>query len=107
MNEFGENGRHLQATKGQTRRLRSAFDVFDFVTNAVDSGVRKAKQTTEKALKEVAKIDRAAMKELDKAVEAVAQSEDSKKVIEQAKEIGQDIKKVAEGVKNILDKKDK
>ena len=101
MEEFGNNGRHLQSSDRQPRRLRSAFDVFDFVSNAVDSGVRKAKQSTEKALKEVAKLDQ-------KASQAVANiDEQSKKVIDTAKEIGDHIVGIAGDVKNVFDKKDK
>lgn len=42
-------GRHLgAATEG--RRLRSSFDVFDFVNNAIDSGVKKAHHNQHKAI---------------------------------------------------------
>ena len=52
---FGKrDSRHLQesmAGEAGARRLRSAFDVFDFVSNAIDSGVKKAKHSQNKALR--------------------------------------------------------
>ena len=37
--------RHLSSAAPEGRRLRSAFDVFDFVNNAISSGVKEAKHT--------------------------------------------------------------
>lgn len=45
---FGrKDSRHLSeaAPQQEGRRLRSAFDVFDFVNNAISSGVKEAKHT--------------------------------------------------------------
>ena len=43
---FGRrDSRHLSASPEEGRRLRSAFDVFDFVNNAISSGVKDAKHT--------------------------------------------------------------
>ena len=40
------------APENEARRLRSAFDVFDFVNNAISSGVKEAKHSQNKVLKE-------------------------------------------------------
>ena len=49
--------RHLgdSLSNVEGRRLRSAFDVFDFVNNAVSSGVNKAKKDTNKVIKSLSK----------------------------------------------------
>ena len=49
--------RHLgdSLSNVEGRRLRSAFDVFDFVNNAVSSGVKKAKNDTGNVLKSLKK----------------------------------------------------
>jgi|Transcript_26534 hypothetical protein len=89
--QFFGNGRNLQASaERQGRRLSSAFDVFDFVSNAISSGVKQAKHTTGDALK---KID-----------------EHTSKVLRDAKKIGKDIENYAkmsvEEVKLALEKHD-
>lgn len=45
-----KDSRHLGATS-EGRRLRSSFDVFDFVNNAIDAGVNEAKKNNDAALK--------------------------------------------------------
>lgn len=50
-----EDSRHLNIKEG--RRLRSAFDVFDFIDNAVSSGVAEARHNTNKALTTAARFD--------------------------------------------------
>ena len=50
-----KDSRNLSASQSG-RRLRSSFDVFDIVNNAISSGVKEAKKTTNKALNDVKKL---------------------------------------------------
>ena len=52
---FGRRGsRHLSAAAApEGRRLRSSFDAFDLVNNAITSGVKQAKLDTNKILNSV------------------------------------------------------
>ena len=85
--------RHLRdsVSNAEGRRLRSAFDVFDFVHNAVSSGVNKAKKDRKNVIKslskqlkpaaehvasavskDVKKLDKVIKKELAKPVDKIA-----------------------------------
>ena len=68
--QFFGRGRGLQATPSgrQGRRLGSAFGVFDFVNNAISSGVKQAKHSAESALK---KYDEGLSKAVQKGVQKV------------------------------------
>lgn len=85
-----EDSRHLSLAATEGRRLRSAFDIFDFVDNAVSSGVAEARHNTKKALTTAARFD------LDEA----------KKVAKDAKKLEQSIETateaVAEEIENIF-----
>ena len=79
------NRRHLaDSVSTEGRRLRSAFDVFDFVNNAVSSGVDKAKKNTDKVLKSLKKQLEPAAKDL-RGVE-----EDVKKLVNRGEKVIKD-----------------
>ena len=91
--------RHLgdSLSNVEGRRLRSAFDVFDFVNNAVSSGVNKAKKDTDKVIKSLSKQLKPAAEDIAGAV-----SKDVKtleKVLN--KEIAKEAKKLAGPVDEI------
>jgi len=79
---FGQrnNGRHLEPSEREGRRLRSAFDVFDFVNNALNQGVQQAKHSTDSILKKL--------------------GEETKKVVEPLIE---DVKKLADKTVKVID----
>ena len=56
----------------EARRLRSAFDVFDFVNNAISSGVKEAKHTQKdvlgKALIDASKVIGPVAKDVNKVI---------------------------------------
>ena len=72
---FGRrDSRHLSsaAPEKEARRLRSAFDVFDFVNNAISSGVKEAKHTQKdilsQALGDATKFIGPVAKDVNKAI---------------------------------------
>ena len=66
------------------RRLRSSFDVFDIVNNAISSGVKEAKKTTNKALNDVKKLVNQSEQDIDKAVDEVVNLFDHKAAVHDA-----------------------
>ena len=91
--------RHLgdAVSNVEGRRLRSAFDVFDFVHNAVSSGVNKAKKDTKNVVKSLSKQLKPAVDEISKDVKKL--EDRSKEVIE--KEINKEAKMLIKPVDNI------
>ena len=91
--------RHLgdSVSNVEGRRLRSAFDVFDFVQNAVSSGVNKAKKDTKNVVKSLSKQLKPAVDEISKDVKKL--EDRSKEVIE--KEINKEAKMLIKPVDNI------
>jgi len=73
------------AGESGARRLRSAFDVFDFVSNAIDSGVKKAKHSQNKALREFTEGAEKLVKPIVEDVKEMAKQDDVKKVIDEVK----------------------
>lgn len=94
--------RHLgdSLSNVEGRRLRSAFDVFDFVNNAVSSGVNKAKKDTDKAIKSLSKQLKPAADEIAHAIE-----KDVNKLVDLSpkikKEINKESKKLVKPVNEI------
>lgn len=81
------HGRHLQQVS-EGRRLKSAFDVFDFVNNAISSGVKEAKRSTDNALKKFGKDVKSLVnkgeKEVSKEADKIINDEDVKSVVNKA-----------------------
>ena len=102
--------RHLgdSLSNVEGRRLRSAFDVFDFVHNAVSSGVNKAKKDTKNVVKSLSKQLKPAVDEISKDVKKL--EDISKKVIKEeidkgakllVKPVDEVAQKVAEATKKM------
>jgi hypothetical protein len=106
--KFGKrDSRHLQSMRGETegRRLRSAFDVFDFVSNAIDSGVKKAKHSQNKALREFTEEVEKIAKPIVEDVKEMAKKDDVKKVVDEVKaEVNTFVEDVEKEVKKQEDK---
>lgn len=64
------------APQKEGRRLRSAFDVFDFVNNAVSSGVKEAKHTQKDVLKALGDANKFLGPVAEDARKAILETED-------------------------------
>ena len=96
--------RHLgDSVPAEGRRLRSAFDVFDFVNNAVSSGVQDAKSKTDKVLKSLAKQIEPVAEDVQRGVF----DEDVKRLVGRGeKVIKEQAKKIDQAVDEVVQKLD-
>ena len=99
------DSRHLSsaaAPEKESRRLRSAFDVFDFVNNAISSGVKEAKHTQNKelskALGDAGKFLGPVAKDVSKVIH-----DNQKEINEVGKIVDQVVKEVDQAIKDIKD----